>query len=108
MALIVQKYGGTSVGDTDRIRNVAQRIIARRQAGDDVVVVVSAMGDATDDLIKLAYRVTECPSERELDVLLSTGEIVSRGVIVIAGILLYSLKNRWIVCCYYNACQDGR
>ncbi len=77
MALIVQKYGGTSVADAERIKNVARRIAAIRDKGDQVVVVVSAMGDTTDGLIKLAYQVTKQPSERELDVLLSTGEIVS-------------------------------
>ena len=84
MPLIVQKYGGTSVGDAERIRNVARRIIATKQAGNDVVVVVSAMGDTTDDLIKLAYQVTDKPSERELDVLLSTGEIVASTLLAMA------------------------
>jgi aspartate kinase len=84
MALIVQKYGGTSVGNADRIRNVARRIAAARDAGNDVVVVVSAMGDTTDDLIKMAYQVTDKPSARELDVLLSTGEIVSSTLLAMA------------------------
>jgi len=84
MSLIVQKYGGTSVGDAERVRNVARRIIATRQADNDVVVVVSAMGDTTDDLIKLAYQVTDNPSERELDVLLSTGEIVASTLLAMA------------------------
>ncbi len=77
MALIVQKYGGTSVGDAARIKNVAKRIARAKDKGDRVVVVVSAMGDTTDELIKLAYQVSAHPSDRELDVLLSTGEIVS-------------------------------
>lgn len=77
MALVVQKYGGTSVANAERIKNVARRIAALKDRGDKVVVVVSAMGDTTDDLIKLAYQVCETPSSRELDVLLSTGEIVS-------------------------------
>jgi len=80
MALIVQKYGGTSVADAERIKNVARRIIARREKGDQVVVVVSAMGDTTDELIKLAYQITQQPSERELDVLLSTGELVTSAL----------------------------
>ena len=75
MALIVQKYGGTSVADAERIKNVARRIAETRDTGNQVVVVVSAMGDTTDDLIKLAYQVTEQPDKRELDVLLSTGEL---------------------------------
>ncbi|RJO62984.1 MAG: aspartate kinase [Dehalococcoidia bacterium] len=84
MPLIVQKYGGTSVGDAERIRNVARRIIATKQSGNDVVVVVSAMGDTTDDLIKLAYQVSDKPSARELDVLLSTGEIVASTLLAMA------------------------
>ncbi|MBA7713727.1 Aspartokinase [subsurface metagenome] len=77
MALIVQKYGGSSVADAERIKSVARRIAQAKDKGDRVVVVVSAMGDATDELIQLAYQVSEHPSGRELDVLLSTGEIVS-------------------------------
>jgi aspartate kinase len=77
MSLIVQKYGGSSVANADRIRNVASRIARGREAGNDMVVVVSAMGDTTDDLISLAHQLVERPDEREMDVLLSTGEIVS-------------------------------
>jgi aspartate kinase len=74
MALIVQKYGGTSVGNPERILNVARRIIATQEAGDKVVVVVSAMSGVTDGLIKLARDVSPHPTEREMDVLLATGE----------------------------------
>ena len=74
MSLIVQKYGGTSVGDPDRILNVARRVIATQEAGHSVVVVVSAMSGVTDGLIKLARQISENPDEREMDVLLSTGE----------------------------------
>jgi len=84
MALIVQKYGGTSVADAERIKNVARRIAAAKDKGDQVVVVVSAMGDTTDELIDLAHQVTTQPSERELDVLLSTGEIVSSTLLAMA------------------------
>ncbi len=77
MALIVQKYGGSSVADAEMIKNVARRIVQDREAGNQVVVVVSAMGGTTDELIKLAYQVSEQPEKRELDVLLSTGEVVS-------------------------------
>ncbi len=77
MALIVQKYGGSSVADAERIKNVAERIARAKDKGDRVVVVVSAMGETTDELIKLAYQITERPDDRELDVLLSTGELVS-------------------------------
>jgi len=84
MALIVQKYGGTSVADAERIKNVARRIAAAKDKGAQVVVVVSAMGDTTDELIELAYQVSEQPSGRELDVLLSTGEIVSSTLLAMA------------------------
>jgi len=77
MALIVHKYGGTSVADAGRIKNVARRIARSREEGHDLVVVVSAMGDTTDRLLDLAYELTPNPDERELDLLLSTGEIVS-------------------------------
>lgn len=74
MALIVQKYGGTSVGDLDRIRNVARRVAKSYDEGNDVVVVLSAMSGVTDKLIDLAHQVSEVPCKREMDVLLSTGE----------------------------------
>ncbi len=81
MALVVQKYGGSSVADAEKIKNVARRIIARHQKGDRVVVVISAMGDTTDDLLKLAHQVCENPSERELDALVSTGELVASSLL---------------------------
>ena len=74
MSLIVQKYGGTSVGNPERILNVARRVIATQEAGHQVVVVVSAMSGVTDGLIKLARQVSPNPAEREMDVLLATGE----------------------------------
>ena len=77
MALIVQKYGGTSVGDLDRIASVAKRVATTRDAGNDVVVVVSAMSGETDRLLNMARAVDAVPSPRELDVLLSTGEQVT-------------------------------
>ncbi len=77
MALVVQKYGGSSVADAQKIKNVAKRIADCKKKGDQVVVVVSAMGDTTDDLIQLAKTICSKPDKRELDVLLSTGEIVS-------------------------------
>ena len=84
MALVVQKYGGTSVADAEKIKNVARRIAQAKDKGDQVVVVVSAMGHTTDDLINLAYQVSEQPDSRELDVLLSTGEIVSSTLLAMA------------------------
>src|SRR5437660_3210175 len=74
MSLIVQKYGGTSWGSPERILNVARRVIAAQEAGNQVVVVVSAMSGVTDSLIKLAREVSHSPTEREMDVLLATGE----------------------------------
>ncbi|MFC1931765.1 aspartate kinase [Chloroflexota bacterium] len=84
MALIVQKYGGSSVADAGRIKNVAQRIVRAKNKGNQVVVVVSAMGDTTDELIDLAYRIVDKPDKRELDVLLSTGEVVSSTLLAMA------------------------
>jgi aspartate kinase len=84
MPIIVQKYGGSSVANAERIKHVAERIARHRAAGNDMVVVVSAMGDSTDDLIALANRVSDRPSARELDVLLSTGEIVSSTLMAMA------------------------
>jgi aspartate kinase len=84
MALVVQKYGGSSVADAEKIKNVARRIIKRWQSGDRLVVVVSAMGDTTDDLLKLARQVSETPRERELDALVSTGELVSSSLLAMA------------------------
>jgi aspartate kinase len=75
--LVVQKYGGSSVANAERIRAVAERIVRSKQQGNEVVAVVSAMGDTTDNLIELAHQINEHPDDREMDVLLSTGEIVS-------------------------------
>ena len=82
--LIVQKYGGSSVANAERIMAVASRIARAKDAGNQVVVVVSAMGDTTDDLIQLAYSVNERPDGRELALLLSTGEIVSCTLVTMA------------------------
>src|SRR5690554_54634 len=84
MALIVQKYGGTSVGSPDRIRNVARRVAKFRERGDQVVVVVSAMSGETNRLIALAKEVSPSPSPRELDVVVSTGEQVTIGLLCMA------------------------
>jgi aspartate kinase len=84
MALIVQKYGGTSVGSLDRIRNVAARIKRTRDEGNQVVAVVSAMSGVTDGLLKMAHELSPTPSERELDVLVSTGEQQSIALVTMA------------------------
>jgi aspartate kinase len=84
VALVVQKYGGSSVADAEAIRRVAKRIVATREAGDQVVVVVSAMGDTTDELIDLASQVSPVPPPRELDMLLTAGERISMAVLAMA------------------------
>ena len=88
MALIVQKYGGTSVGNPERIKNVARRVAQYRNTGDQVVVVVSAMSGVTDGLIKLAKEITALPNEREMDMLLATGE---QQTIALTAIALQTL-----------------
>ena len=82
--LVVQKYGGTSVGGAERIHAVARRVAAVHERGDQIVVVVSAMGDTTDDLIQLVKEVTSSPAEREMDVILSTGEQISIALLAMA------------------------
>ena len=84
MSLIVQKYGGSSVADAEKVKRVARRVGKSHDQGNQVVVVVSAMGDTTDDLIALAHKITPDPDEREMDVLLSTGEIVSTTLMAMA------------------------
>lgn len=82
--IIVQKYGGSSVADVEKIKNVAKRVTHAKKQGYDVVVVVSALGDTTDNLISLALKVTDDPAERELDMLISTGEQVSCALLAMA------------------------
>ena len=84
MSLVVQKYGGSSVADAESVKRVARRIVEYRKAGHDVVVVVSAMGDSTDDLIDLAQQVSPIPPARELDMLLTAGERISMAVLAMA------------------------
>jgi aspartate kinase len=84
MALLVQKYGGTSVGSIDRIKHVAQQVRAKKQAGNDLIVVVSAMAGETNRLVSLAQQISEIPDERERDVLLASGEQVSAALLSVA------------------------
>lgn len=84
MALIVQKYGGSSVSDAESIKRVAKRVAEAKKAGNDVVVVVSAMGDTTDELIDLANQVTPMPPQREMDILLTAGERISMSLLAMA------------------------
>ncbi len=98
MGLIVQKFGGTSVGNIERIKNVAKRIYKYYKEGHKIVVVVSAMGDTTDELISMAEEITKNPSPREMDVLLSSGERISSALLTMAlhelGIPAISLSGR--------------
>src|SRR5438876_7823220 len=89
MALIVQKYGGASVGDTERIRKVAHRVAEHHARGDQIVVVVSAMSGVTDNLMQLAKEIMPLPSEREMDVLLATGEQTTIALTAMALHALY-------------------
>jgi aspartate kinase len=84
VALVVQKYGGSSVQDADRIKRVAERIVRTHKEGNDVVVVVSAMGDTTDELLDLAEQVSPAPPPREMDMLLTAGERISNALVAMA------------------------
>jgi len=84
MPTIVQKYGGTSVGSVERIQTVADRVVRAREEGNDVVVVVSAMGDTTDELLEMAHRIAPTPEPRELDMLLTSGERIAMSLLGIA------------------------
>jgi aspartate kinase len=88
VALVVQKYGGSSVADADGIKRVARRVVDTKKAGNDVVVIVSAMGDTTDDLLDLAGQVTPTPPPRELDMLLTAGERMSAALLAMATMQL--------------------
>jgi len=101
LAVVVQKYGGSSVADVERIRAVADRVAATRASGNDVVVVVSAMGDTTDELIALARQVTDNPARRELDMLLSAGERISMALLSLA------LNARQVPAVSFTGSQSG-
>lgn len=101
MGLIVQKFGGTSVGSVEKILNVANRVIEEKQRGHDVVVVVSAMGKSTDSLVALAKEITEQPSSREMDMLLTTGEQVTISLLTMA------LQNKGYDAVSYTGWQAG-
>jgi len=101
MALIVQKYGGTSVGSVEKIENVAERLIAAKKAGHDVVVAVSAMSGETNRLLALCSEISDDPASRELDALVATGEQVS------AALLAMELQKRGITAYSFNGAQAG-
>lgn len=84
MEVIIQKYGGSSVATAEKIRRVAETVVKRKNEGKDMVVVVSAMGDTTDDLITLAKSITDNPDKREMDALLATGEMISSALLAMA------------------------
>ena len=84
MALIIQKYGGTSVADAKRVKEVAKRVVKYKKAGHDVIVVVSAPAGRTDELIKRAYELSDSPNKREFDMLLTSGEQISIASLAIA------------------------
>ena len=101
MAIVVQKYGGTSVGDVDRMKRVADRISRTHRDGNQVVVVVSAMGKTTDDLVTMAARISERPPERELDILLTAGERISMSLLAMA------LHERGVAAKSFTGSQAG-
>ncbi len=101
MAIVVQKYGGTSVGDVDRIKRVADRVARTHRGGNQVVVVVSAMGKTTDDLVSMASRISETPPERELDILLTSGERISMSLLAMA------LADRGVAAKSFTGSQAG-
>jgi len=95
---VVHKYGGSSVADADCIKRVAQRIVATKKAGNDVVVVISAMGDTTDELMDLAQQVSPLPPPRELDMLLTSGERISAALLAMAiANLGYEARPRLLI-----------
>src|ERR1700740_737449 len=101
MSIIVQKYGGSSVADVAKMRQGAERVLRPQRAGPDVAVVVSAMGDTTDELLALAKQVTENPARRELDMLLTAGERISMALLSMA------LNARGIPAVSFTGSQSG-
>jgi aspartate kinase len=101
VALIVQKFGGSSVADAESIKRVAKRIVETKKAGNDVVVAVSAMGDTTDELVDLAHSVTPIPAGRELDMLLTAGERISMALLAMA------IKSLGVEASSYTGSQAG-
>lgn len=101
MPVVVQKYGGTSVADSDRIKAVADRVVQTRESGNDIVVVVSAMGETTDSLLELAAQVSQAPQPREMDMLLTAGERISMALLAMA------LGDRGVPAVSYTGSQAG-
>jgi len=93
MSLIVQKFGGSSVADVEKIKNVAKRVVEEKKRGNQVVVVVSALGDTTDELVEMAHKINSMPEEREMDMLMSTGEQISIALLTMA---IHALKEEAI------------
>ena len=101
MSIVVQKYGGSSVADVEKIHRVAAKVVATRERGHDVVVVVSAMGKTTDELLGLAHAVDPSPPRRELDMLLSTGERISMALLSMA------IQKRGVDAISFTGSQSG-
>jgi aspartate kinase len=101
VAIVVQKYGGTSVGDVERIRSVADRVVRTKRDGHDVVVVVSAMGDTTDELLAMAHRLSPLPNPRELDLLLTAGERIAMSLLAMA------INDQGLPAASYTGSQAG-
>jgi len=101
MSIIVKKFGGTSVGNTDLIQNIARKIAREKRAEDSLVLVVSAMAKTTDDLVKLAYGISDHPSRRELDMLLTAGERISMSLLSLA------LQNEGLESISFTGSQSG-
>ncbi|MEX0868427.1 MAG: aspartate kinase, partial [Nitriliruptoraceae bacterium] len=101
MGIVVQKYGGTSVGDVDRMKRVADRIVRTHRGGNQTVVVVSAMGKTTDELVSMAQRIAASPQERELDMLLTAGERISMSLLAMA------LADRGVAARSFTGSQAG-
>ena len=97
--VVVQKYGGSSVSNTDKIKLIASKLVERKKKNPKIVVVVSAMGDTTDDFINMAKDISKSPDKRELDALMSTGEMIS------ASLLSMSLNSMGCEAVSYNAYQ---
>ena len=108
MALLVQKFGGTSVGSVERIKAVADRIGRCREEGHDVVVVVSAMGHTTDELTGLANAITSAPTQREMDMLLATGEQTTISLLMVFSCGPDRKSGAWFDICHGRWARGGK
>ena len=93
LPIVVQKYGGTSVASAEHVKKVARRVVAKKRRGNAVVVVVSAMGKTTDELVSLARKVSSRPPRREMDMLLHAGEIISAATLAIERLCVFCMRS---------------